>query len=359
MAKAKDIIAQLQAVLPRVTDLFSKGFAITSLTRSGTTVTAVTATPHNFETGNYINITGAQAPVIVSSITRMGNIATAITATPHDLTMGYQKTVKIVGANQAEYNGNTLPLLSVPNRNTFTYQISGTPVSPATGSILLFDGKERGYNGRYPITKIDNNTFTYQISDTPLSPAIGTIVARGQQRVSGAISLERAVQAYTKQNDNELWAFVVLTDTTTSKDRNVISDAVAIAGRGNDPRIMLIRRFSIFVFCPTTNEIAARAVSDLREDIEKALFKAIYRFTPSQSLTDQASNGVVFERSGLLHYEIAYAVLEFAFQSISYVTYDDTVDPGMNVAFRDIHLEMSKNPNAPVTAEINLDDKPE
>jgi hypothetical protein len=66
----------------------------------------------------------------VSTLTSAGGVATA-TITNHGFRHG--DTVVITGAAQAAYNGShTIALL---NANQFSYPVSGTPASPATGTI--------------------------------------------------------------------------------------------------------------------------------------------------------------------------------------------------------------------------------
>lgn len=66
----------------------------------------------------------------ITSITRTDSTATA-TKIGH----GYQsgQRVTISGASQTEYNGTVL--ITSVTANTFTYTVSGTPVTPATGTI--------------------------------------------------------------------------------------------------------------------------------------------------------------------------------------------------------------------------------
>jgi hypothetical protein len=74
---------------------------------------------------------GGPLPADLSTtITRSGSTATA-TATAHGLLTG--ATVLISGAVQNEYNGKHV--ITVTGANTFTYTVSGTPVTPATGTI--------------------------------------------------------------------------------------------------------------------------------------------------------------------------------------------------------------------------------
>jgi hypothetical protein len=69
----------------------------------------------------------------VSSITRSSTTATVTTSAAHGRTTNDK--VVIVKANQSEYNG--LFTITVTGATTFTYTVSGTPVSPATGTIFF------------------------------------------------------------------------------------------------------------------------------------------------------------------------------------------------------------------------------
>lgn len=85
--------------------------------------------------------TGGPLPyqATVTSITRSASTAT-VTHTAHGMRTG--DVVFIEGANQDEYNGKHT--ITVTAANTYTYTVSGTPTSPATGTILstlvLIDG---------------------------------------------------------------------------------------------------------------------------------------------------------------------------------------------------------------------------
>lgn len=70
----------------------------------------------------------------VSSITRSSTTATVTTAAAHNFVAG--DTVTISGATQTEYNG-TFTVLAAPTSTTFTYTVSGTPATPATGSPAI------------------------------------------------------------------------------------------------------------------------------------------------------------------------------------------------------------------------------
>ena len=66
----------------------------------------------------------------ITSITRSGSTATA-TATAHGLVNG--ELITIAGANQSEYNGDFN--ITVTDADHFTYTVTGTPATPATGTL--------------------------------------------------------------------------------------------------------------------------------------------------------------------------------------------------------------------------------
>ena len=77
-------------------------------------------------------LAGQGTPVAVTSITSTASVATA-TVTAHGFTTG--QAVYIMGAVQPAYNG--LVSVTSTGANTFTYPISGSPASPATGTITV------------------------------------------------------------------------------------------------------------------------------------------------------------------------------------------------------------------------------
>lgn len=69
----------------------------------------------------------------ITSITRSGGVATATTASEHNLSSFVPVTLS--GADQAEYNVTDTAIV-VTGLNSFTYQVAGSPVTPATGTLL-------------------------------------------------------------------------------------------------------------------------------------------------------------------------------------------------------------------------------
>jgi hypothetical protein len=363
--KAADVIAQLRAVLPKVTDSFSEVLSVASLTRSGTTVTCVTSSDHGLTTGATVNIVGAQSPIPISSLTFADGIATAITATAHDLTELFENgvgndnpNVTVSGATESEYNGSN-PLLSVPNRTTFTYTVTGSPSTPATGSPTLLEQFNTGYNGVQTITVTNATTFTYEITQTPGSPAQGTIQAHKSVRISGAVSVERLQESYTKKDPDKLWAFVVLGDVAISKDRHVENDASGMQGAGTDYRQRMITPFSVFVFVPTNKQLSSRAARDSMEDVRVYLYKSLLRVQFDSSLQSITQYGTTADGDGFFDYNGAVYIHQFLFESVADIIYNDTVDPSDNVAFRNVELQyLDEFDTVELSANVNLDDSP-
>lgn len=109
----------------------------------------------------------------ISTLTRSGLTATATTASNHNLATGVSVTIS--GASQTEYN--ITATITVISNTQFTYTISGSPATPATGTILagfatayvLIKASEYGVLGNSasgsqltlisPIIDIDDNCF--------------------------------------------------------------------------------------------------------------------------------------------------------------------------------------------------------
>jgi len=70
----------------------------------------------------------------ITSITRTGTTATVTTSAPHGYSTG--NTVQITGANQTAYCGTkTITVTGGAGSTTFTYTVSGSPTTPATGDL--------------------------------------------------------------------------------------------------------------------------------------------------------------------------------------------------------------------------------
>ena len=101
----------------------------------------------------------------VSSITRSSSTATATTASAHGFING--ESVTIAGAAQAEYNG--VFVITVTSSTTFTYTVSGTPATPATGTITCVSAGTGAWS--YEVTAF--NTTGESTAGTAVSVTTG------------------------------------------------------------------------------------------------------------------------------------------------------------------------------------------
>ncbi len=359
--KAKDVILQLYSALPSKTDKFTTDVAVSSITFVGLVATATTAVEHGLTDGDLVTIQGSLSPVNIVSMDRVKTVVTVVTSENHDLTEGYQTTVLIDDANESEFNG-TFDLLTVPNRKTFTFETEDSGATSSTGSPVLLDGSSFGYNGLYNATNIGLTTFDYTLAGAVNGDARGTIIASVGYRITGVISLERALEAYTKQATDEWWIFVVLGDVTASSDRHVENDAISVQTGNTAWRQLIIQPFTVLAIAPAVTTIGARTLRDDAEDIATALFGSLLgvKFDGGLSAGDQYQT--VFASHGSIEYDTAIYVHQYNFQSQTDITFDDTVGTPFNVAFRDIDLiiatDRMTDDTERLTVDIDLDDQP-
>jgi uncharacterized phage protein gp47/JayE len=110
----------------------AEGFAVFTGTASTTIANATAiqkADGTQYET--QASATISAQTIGITTLTRSGSTATATTTANHNLATGV--SVTIAGASQSDYN--ITATINVISNTQFTYTISGTPASPATGTI--------------------------------------------------------------------------------------------------------------------------------------------------------------------------------------------------------------------------------
>jgi len=360
--KASDVVQQLALRLPQYTDKFTDNVSVSSLVQSGGTATATTASSHGLSVGNQVNITGAKAPLTISSLTRSGTTGTLLTDNPHDLTEGFSTEVEITGAAEGEFNG-TFTSLTVPNRTTVTFTMADSGATVATGSPLLLGATNylNQYNGLHEVLTVpDDTSFTFSVATTVGSPAYGTIEARTLPRVTAVVSEEIILQAYTKQDPDDLWAFVVLGDVVANRSRQTETDATQDTQRGQFFRTQVIQPLTVYVIVPSALENAARGARDLCEELLQPLTRSILfkRFPTYLSVSQRGP--LQFVGHGFAAYTRGFYLHAYEFEQLADLTFDDTVGYDEDVAFRDITVQLTPQQGNQVevlTAGINLDDE--
>lgn len=128
----------------------------------------------------------------VTSITRSGSTATA-TVTGHGWNNG--DFVEFAGANQTEYNGKYV--IANVTTNTFDYTVTGTPTTPATGTITAALKP-------HEVTGTDGNIYTCSLSHAATAarqPVVG-LEWRNYWTKSGSIGgVWSSTQPYYRSTD--------------------------------------------------------------------------------------------------------------------------------------------------------------
>ncbi len=110
----------------------SNGQLVATGTPGGAIGVGVTLTAGGQEFTTTSGDTISAKNLTVESITRSGTIATVVTTAEHNLSSFVPVTIS--GADQTEYNVADAEIV-VTGLNSFTYEVAGSPTTPATGSI--------------------------------------------------------------------------------------------------------------------------------------------------------------------------------------------------------------------------------
>lgn len=368
--KLSDIVNLLGHRLPFFTNKFSEslGVDIVSATIVDGVVTVITSAPHTLNVGAFVSVTQAQIYHTVSSLTRVGRRVTVVLEDDHDLTEGWQTQVEISGATPTEYNG-IFTLLTVPNRRTFTYEVSNNSLAtPATGTIKFKENLERGVAGHWAITSVTSTSFTFSINNLQLAGDVFALSITRSQRIMGVVSLERFLEEYSKQKYSKYWAVVTLEDATTSKDRTLFNDSNSLNSGSSEMRQLLLEPFSVYVVCPCESSYAgAKVTDDMWEEVRNAILRSLLGAPIPTGLASTSYSGVTFlghKFAGF--YNGALYVHEFKFETIKEITQDDgilgDVIPGVlsgTRAFRDTYMRFDNGFGESVMdTKVNLDDEP-
>lgn len=172
------------------TPTIRNGSGATTTIVAGTVTTTITVTDINTAAA----ISGARVLVTAAdnagpmpyqesvTITRSGTTAT-VSHTAHGLVDGKQVLIK--GANQPEYNG--VFTIAVVNTNSYTYTVSGSPATPATGTpvatgVVIYGST----NGSGVISDTRTHSSNQNITGRVRSSTSGTLYKTGA--ITGTIS---------------------------------------------------------------------------------------------------------------------------------------------------------------------------
>lgn len=360
--RVSDIVTRLAVTLPQLTDKLTNEIPVNSLTRSGTVITAACDEAHELEPGNAVSIVGAVVPIRIFNLTRVGTVGTLVTDTAHDLTEPITSSVTISGALEAEFNG-TFAVVSVVNRKTITFTMVDSGPTTGTGSPVLLGGESalRDYNTLYQVLKTPSPVeFAISHSVTGLPDPTGTILARTRPRISAAVNARRLFDSYTEQPLDKLWLFVVLGPVDASKSRHIRSDAVDNLSRGDEYRQQVIQTFGLYLFIPVSDDLSGQAGRDVAEDLFRSLCRSILFSSFDSGLYVGEQGKVQFVSHDTFDYNTSVYVHAYEFQQVVDLTFEDTVGPDVDVAFRNINLTIlpQLEGTGELTATLDLDDSP-
>ncbi len=359
-----DIVNQLKARLPSITNDFTDQISIISLSRSGNTITAITSANHLLSDNDTPTIAGAKEPIAITKLTRVGSIVTAVCAVKHKLPNPVNlqvediPTIQISGTIPIEYSGN-FPLVSTPDYFTFTYKITETPASPAiTKGFLLLTGNFL-YNGQKVITVIDKTTFTYQSITTNLqTPAQGTIILHKAPRIDNFATLEAAEDHYTgddtEARQTQNWLYIVLGDRIGFKKGTIADDIISLQDTNSEYRYDTQIPFFLYIFIPTINSFSGGDQADQARDYIRPLLKSIGNFILPSNLTEGCLNPVTYLSDGRESFNKAYYVHRYEFASRGVIVDADTVDGSQIVPLLELDADIK---DKDMNIEIDLGDQ--
>ena len=147
----------------------------------------------------------------VTSLTRSGTTATVTTSVNHGWTNG--ALVTIAGATQSAYNGEFI--ITVTSPTTFTYTVSGSPATPATGTITATGP---------PTVAYPNQVITFHVrarntgTGTASNVRIDDTIPPNTTYVAGSMAFSVNSASYTAVTD------------ASDADQGTVPTAIAVTG---------------------------------------------------------------------------------------------------------------------------------
>jgi uncharacterized protein YqfB (UPF0267 family) len=371
--RAAEIVDRLAADIPLYTAGFSSAVAITSITPSGLTATAITAEEHGLADGQDVAIIGADAPVEIDigTFIRVGSQAVFETLQDHDLTLSQRdiisggKTVILSGAVEPEFNG-TFQMISTVNRRKITIAVDDSGPTTITGSPIVENANGGLFNGLFTSTLISPISFSYQLPNSYTLPAAGSPLAQTDIRILSVVDIDQYLNdIYTKQIIGNDHLVVALGDVTQSKDRGEPTDANSSSGGQRSFTPTLIQSFAVYIIANATQDLTA---SDIRDKCESeyvpAIFQSVLRaefdtgFTYSQFRSTFTGHGL-YAYSDVTAKSKALYVHEVTFEQLAKLAESDAVGPDSNVAMRDTTFTISSSlGTGTMAATIDHDEEP-
>jgi hypothetical protein len=162
----------------------------------------------------------APEAVVKSAIVTIANTITAAVVSHSDHGYPDNSRVHISGANRIEYNG-TFAITVKRTASSLTRSGSVATFTTvdahglATDDVVVISGaNQTGYNGSQTITVTSTTTFTFAVSDSLTTPATGTVIARPTNKYfytmpkdPGPTAAVGTISSINATDPNAVWKF--------------------------------------------------------------------------------------------------------------------------------------------------------
>ena len=374
MITPRDIVLHLAEYLPRITDLFSDSISISqAVVSSGHTITVDTTSAHGLIVGSPVLFIGGKTANTIASIVDEVADETALIEFDdvHDFTTPNEtiqtEPLPCVGFDQSEWNV-TLDIIDVPtDKEVIVRYPSGATGIPTftPGDAIGYEERPLSIFGTQEVSSIPTTTQFVVTLDSTKVPALpdGEILnlsATTSVRIAAADNVERADAIYTEQvATDDLWAFVIMTDTDVSKDRHTVNDSIASFTHQNEMRLKVLQNFSVVVYFKSADHISGATAQEIAHGtVYRDLLRVLYGFGGFATDEDGSDYVTVTVGHGAGTSNVAYYTEVYDWQT----PVDITVDNGFNfyedVAFRKLNASwgmFTADNEEKLTLAINLE----
>jgi hypothetical protein len=281
--KIVPVVNHLQKYLLKQTNLVSTELISSSASVDGTVLTLTFSKAHELETGEYVRIADSMSAIPITSLSRSGSLVTATTTQDHDLTKGFCQNVKVSGANESAYNISFEPV-DVLSATVFQYTVQGEPLSPGTGDIVL-ETQFNSYNGWYSVTKVNTTTISIDLGFVPYASLNNQIKIRKEPRISTIFTdpqvdafLQNKFPAFYKRDKNT-YILVRPSDIATSKNKDLIFDGQGFAGQGQSLRYITMEQLEVYILISLNDSyITEPTAYDMAQELRTYIYKSLLAY---------------------------------------------------------------------------------
>lgn len=206
-----DLIARFNAAIPYNATVVATGqpademaygpfLSISSLTRSGGTVTVVTASEHGYISGADVQITGASVTAYNSrwNITVVDNFTFTFPISGAPTTPATGASV----SNNAQYwkaRGSRVTLTSLTQSAGVATATKASHGFSAAQWVTIAGATNAGYNGTFQIQSVTTNTFTFNVLNSLPTPDPGSVITAQTSVVFAGQTPDSNPEAWTRQ----------------------------------------------------------------------------------------------------------------------------------------------------------------